>query len=394
MRKRNTIKYLVFANIDLVGVFMLMLAIFSYIMFGMGLWKSDLPSHGWIAEQMLEKHQLFSGNFLMYFLVNLFTLFTGKRYKIRAVLTLFIALSGTAKYAIARESFKEFMTSKISKWAALSLMFVYVVPWMFYFHVFDTSFACGNMFQRRYFVPNVWHNSTIMCQMPFAMLTYLLSVKQFKEYNNRRNWLIAIYVVIGVLFKPSFFFIYMVAYPLIVFNIYGIKREFWCSLIPVGVGLLCVVYEYLTIYYNGGGDGSGVVIDVLQLFTLDFWKIQIPYLIASLIFPVVFLCIYRQRIVADKEFWFVMIMLVCALGIWWCCKETGPRCDHGNFYWQVIVAMWFTYYYILKTTLIDINSLEYNAVNKKSIFVLVLYGVHVLSGLIYLLRYLITEYYG
>jgi hypothetical protein len=393
MKNKSSIKHIVFTNFDVIGVFSLMLAIFSYIMFGMGLWKSDLPSHGWIAEQMLEKKQLFMGNFLMYFLVNLFTFFTGKRYKIRAILTLLIAIASVAKYIIARESFKEFTTSKIARWISLSLMFVYVIPWLYYLQAFGLSYDPGYMFQGRYFVPNVWHNSTIICMMPFAMLTYMLSVKQFKEYSNRRNRLITLYVALGVLIKPSFFFVYAVAYPLVIFGIYGFKKEFWRSLIPVGIGSLCVLYEYLTIYYNGGEDGSGVVIDVLQLFTLDFWEKQGPYLIVSLAFPIVFLCLYWHRIVKDKEFWFVVLMIVCAIGIWWCCKETGPRCDHANFYWQVIVVMWFTYYYILKVTLNDLKSHTFT-LERKGKIVLLLYGLHVLSGLVYLSRYLITENYA
>lgn len=63
---RNIIK----KNLDVIGIFALMVGIFAYIMFVIK-WNSDLPAHAHIAQQMLEEHRLFSTNFLMYFLINL-----------------------------------------------------------------------------------------------------------------------------------------------------------------------------------------------------------------------------------------------------------------------------------------------------------------------------------
>ena len=107
----------------------------------------------------------------------------------------------------------------------------------------------------------------------------------------------------------------------------------------------------MTIYYNGGNDGSGVVIDIMQLFTIDFWKSHGLYLVVSMSLPLLFLILYARDIYKDREFWFVLIMAICGIGMMWCCKETGPRAAHGNFNWQAIAAMWFVYLYILKTTI-------------------------------------------
>lgn len=340
---RNIIK----KNLDAIGIFVLMVGIFAYIMFVVK-WNSDLCAHTYIAQQMLEEHRLFSTNFLMYFLINLLTFFTGAKYPMRAVLVLLLAAANTAKYTIVREAFREWTSSKNAKWAAFAMLFVYIIPLMYFLKPLGIFLSADNMYWG-YYVPNVWHNSTILCMMPFAIACYLLSVKQFKQYTDRRNKYISLFLVLSVLVKPSFFFVYVIAYPIIMLSQYGLSKTFSKSLLPLLAGGICLVYEYVTIYYSGVNDGSSVVIDIAQLFTLDFWQSRILYLVVSLSLPLLFLCLYGRTIVRDPEFWFVLIMLVCGLGIMWCCRETGPRATHGNFGWQTIAAMWFVYFYVLKT---------------------------------------------
>lgn len=342
---RNIIK----KNLDVIGIFALMVGIFAYIMFVIK-WNSDLPAHAHIAQQMLEEHRLFSTNFLMYFLINLLTFFTGAKYPMRAVLVLLLAAANTAKYTIVREAFCEWISSKNAKWAAFAMLFVYVIPLMYFLKPLGIFLSADNMYWG-YYVPNVWHNSTILCMMPFAIACYLLSVKQFKQYTDRRNKYISLFLVLSVLVKPSFFFVYVIAYPIIMLSQYGLSKTFSKSLLPLLAGGICLVYEYVTIYYSGVNDGSSVVIDIAQLFTLDFWQSHILYLVVSLSLPLLFLCLYGHTIVRDPEFWFVLIMLVCGLGIMWCCREMGPRANDGNFHWQAIAAMWFVYFYMLKTAI-------------------------------------------
>lgn len=334
-------------NLDVIGIFALMVSIFAYIMFVIK-WNSDLCAHTYIAQQMLEEHRLFSTNFLMYFLINLLTFFTGAKYPMRAVLVLLLAAANTAKYTIVREAFREWTSSKTAKLASFSMLFVYIIPLMYFLKPLGIFLSADNMYWG-YYVPNVWHNSTILCMMPFAIACYLLSVKQFKQYTDRRNKYISLFLVLSVLVKPSFFFVYVIAYPIIMLSQYGLSKTFSKSLLPLLAGGICLVYEYVTIYYSGVNDGSSVVIDIAQLFTLDFWQSHILYLVVSLSLPLLFLCLYGRTIVRDPEFWFVLIMLVCGLGIMWCCRETGPRATHGNFGWQTIAAMWFVYFYMLKT---------------------------------------------
>lgn len=376
-------------NRDVIGIFALMVSIFAYIMFVVK-WNSDLCAHTYIAQQMLEEHRLFSTNFLMYFLINLLTFFTGAKYPMRAVLVLLLAAANTAKYTIVREAFREWTSSKTAKLASFSMLFVYIIPLMYFLKPLGIFLSADNMYWG-YYVPNVWHNSTILCMMPFAIACYLLSVKQFKQYTDRRNKYISLFLVLSVLVKPSFFFVYVIAYPIIMLSQYGLSKTFSKSLLPLLAGGICLVYEYVTIYYSGVNDGSSVVIDIAQLFTLDFWQSRILYLVVSLSLPLLFLCLYGRTIVRDPEFWFVLIMLVCGLGIMWCCRETGPRATHGNFGWQTIAAMWFVYFYMLKTaTNSEVLLLPQRGGYSQKIM-LIIFGLHVIMGFVYLGKFLVTK---
>lgn len=386
---KESIRNIVRENRDVIGIFALMVGIFAYIMFVIK-WNSDLPAHAHIAQQMPEEHRLFSTNFLMYFLINLLTFFTGAKYPMRAVLVLLLAAANTAKYTIVREAFREWTSSKTAKLASFSMLFVYIIPLMYFLKPLGIFLSADNMYLG-YYVPNVWHNSTILCMMPFAIACYLLSVKQFKQYTDRRNKYISLFLVLSVLVKPSFFFVYVIAYPIIMLSQYGLSKTFSKSLLPLLAGGICLVYEYVTIYYSGVNDGSSVVIDIAQLFTLDFWQSHILYLVVSLSLPLLFLCLYGRTIVRDPEFWFVLIMLVCGLGIMWCCRETGPRATHGNFGWQTIAAMWFVYFYMLKTV-IDSEvspSLQWGGYSRR--VTLIIFGLHVIMGFVYLSKFLVTK---
>lgn len=386
---KESIRNIVRENRDVIGIFALMVGIFAYIMFVIK-WNSDLPAHAHIAQQMLEEHRLFSTNFLMYFLINLLTFFTGAKYPMRAVLVLLLAAANTAKYAIVREAFREWTSSKTAKLASFSMLFVYIIPLMYFLKPLGIFLSADNMYLG-YYVPNVWHNSTILCMMPFVIACYLLSVKQFKQYTDRRNKYISLFLVLSVLVKPSFFFVYVIAYPIIMLSQYGLSKTFSKSLLPLLAGGICLVYEYVTIYYSGVNDGSSVVIDIAQLFTLDFWQSHILYLVVSLSLPLLFLCLYGRTIVRDPEFWFVLIMLVCGLGIMWCCRETGPRATHGNFGWQTIATMWFVYFYMLKTVInSEVSpSLQWGGYSRR--VTLIIFGLHVIMGFVYLGKFLVTK---
>ncbi len=392
----KTLRFVV-SHTDVIVVCLFMLLSFAYVMFGIAD-GSDLPSHAQGAKNMLENNRLFESNFLMYFMVNLLTGFSGNLLLIKVALVVLIALSNTFKYVLVKNEFSQWFPLKQAKIASAALLFVFVIPVFYFMKIFGIFLNTNNMcFQ--YCVPNVWHNSTILCMMPFAILTFFLSVNQFKNYDKKRNKFIVLFVLLSTLIKPSFFFIYVIAYPLCMFVRFRFSKEFFHSLVPILIGCFCVLYEFFTIY--NGSDDSGIAIRVLPLFTFGFWKSRILYFSVSMALPLFFVLIYRKEIEKDYEFWFILIMLVVALGISWCCYETGPRAYHGNFGWQVIAAMWFVYYYMIKIAMKMNHKIQYKnsgivETSRESKLILyklfmVLYSVHVFMGILYLIKYMVTK---
>lgn len=384
-------------NWDAITVFLIMFCVFLFVVFFA---VSDMSDHVYFARVMLQERKLFSGNFLMYLLVNLFSGFSGSIHSTKAALVGLLSVSNTAKYIIVKKAFEQWSQSKQAKLASLALLFVFVVPIFYFLHFFGGTSETGIMYLG-YYVPNVWHNSTILCMMPFAILTYLLSVKQFEDYDKTRNGLIVLFLIIGTLVKPSFFFVYAVAYPILMFSKYRLSREFFFSLIPIVCGCMCVVYQWFTIYTplatveTVNENSSGVAIEILPLFTVEFWEERLVKLLVSMALPIAFVIAYCKEIIKNREFWFVFVMLVVALGMSWCCYETGPRADHGNFGWQVISSMWFVYFYMLKTIVIHDNVGDGSGVhlNKRGWAYISLYSVHVIMGFFYLIRYMVTKAY-
>ncbi|MCK9157170.1 MAG: hypothetical protein M0P12_13990, partial [Paludibacteraceae bacterium] len=141
--------------------------------------------------------------------------------------------------------------------------------------------------------------------------------------------------------------------------------------------------------------GSGVVISLMPMLTIEFWNNKILYLLISLSLPIIFIGLYGKTIKDDFEFWYVSLLLAVALGISWVCQETGSRANHGNFGWQIIAAMWFVYYYMQKHAIIAItsNSLSFKYCIRNKVF-LTLYSIHTMMGFAYLCKIIIFNDLG
>jgi len=381
------IKYNINKNKDLLIVFTGFFILFLIIMYWVG-WQSDLPAHVQIAKEKLENKDYFSGNFLMYTLLNLFSGFSGHRNVMKIVLCLMLSLATALKYGIVRDIFRQLTIYKYAKWVAVSLIFVYIIPMLYFLKPFSPFLYSGNLYFG-YYVPNVWHNSTIIFLFPFALWLYFLSLKQLKNFNNITNIKMIVLVAINIFIKPSFFFVFMCAYPVMLLIKYGIKIYFWKGMFPIFFGILCLIIEYISIY-NQASDGSSVVLLFDPVISMQFWKSKILYLLISLAFPFFYFVTHFNKCISDDEFLYVLLLIIAALGIFFVCYETGPRATHGNFYWQIVISMWLSFYYVVKNNLKDYMENGMTLLNK---ITNVLYSIHVIFGLIYLANILITKTY-
>lgn len=376
--------YKTFKSKDLLVVFSFFLLLFLMIMYLLKE-NSDLPAHVKIANEMYENGKLFSGNFILYLMINIFSFFSGDIDLMNNVLCVVLALATTIKYYIVKEYLSNYLSYKTAIFISLSLLIIYIVPFFSFLKVFGVFQNTNDMYIG-YYVPNVWHNSTIIFLFPFAILLYLLSKEQLISFSVKRNYLISVLVVLNIFIKPSFFFAFIVAYSFLLLIKYGFRIFFKLIFLPLLSGLVSLFIVYTTIYNSN--DGSSVLISFSRILDFDFWFHNSKYLIVSLFLPLLFCLIYYKRIKKDIEFYYLLSLFVVSVGIFYMCEEVGPRASHGNFYWQIIISMWLIFFYISKNIFSKSNLSLLNQNIVKSAYIL-----HFIMGLIYITRILVTSNY-
>ena len=168
--------------------------------------STDIQAHAAMAYSFAVDHDKLTPNFLYFFLVALLSGFT-KYYPVYYVASIVLLCAAIAiKFLLNNFYLKKYAAPGDNKALpfALSFMmlFVFALPGLNFFHVKD--FYLGQL------VPNVWHNSTVIFLMPFAMLLFFKSYELLFSNNQNtdgKNIIqITVLVIINALIKPSFLF--------------------------------------------------------------------------------------------------------------------------------------------------------------------------------------------
>jgi len=363
---------------------------------------NDIHDHAAFSRQMCTGEIPYTGNFLVYLLVNVFSFFTANVTFTEVSLCLLLAFAGTYRYQLSFNKINQVLKSDIptnqpvnqstiqlySHLLALSLLFVFVIPIPSYF-LGDYFMYIGN------YAPNVWHNSTILFLFPFALILFELSYKQLQSFDAKRNWWILGLVVLNLFIKPSFFLVFICAYPVMLLIQFGLRKQFWLGIIPLAVGMALLIIQYIVIYKISGpaaNDSSSVVF-------LPFYKnpelnqdmINIPFaLIFSLFFPLIYVVLNIKRLYNNRLFLYTLLTFVFSILIFFLISETGRRASHGNYYWQIVITTWLCFFVALLSLLKDFKNQGSTIKNK---FLLSVFGIHVLMGVIYFVRILVTGSY-
>ncbi len=185
---------------------------------------------------------------------------------------------------------------------------------------------------------NVWHNSTYIFMMPFAVLLFGAGM-DFLESNGKRGLIeLIVYSILNVLSKPSFFlcfapaFLFMAAW-----RLQGFASRLRAVVSLIGGGI-CLVALYFYIYHydvDGGGIAFGFF-HVWAYYAGDAPWLVIPLATAnSLLLPLIFLFVYADACMKDRAIGFATLLLAVGFFIFAFIYETGEREYHGNMGWQV-----------------------------------------------------------
>jgi hypothetical protein len=356
---------------------------------------NDMHDHAAFARQMCTGEIPYTGNFLVYLLVNVFSFFTANVAATEISLCFLLAFAGAYRYYLTQKMIIDLVgnryRSSSNYWStiflAISMLFVFAIPIPSYFSD-DYFMYIGN------YVPNVWHNSTILFLFPFAMLLFRLSFKQLQQYNSKRNWWILLLILLNLFIKPSYFFVFICVYPLLLLINYKFKKEFWYSIIPLIIGFACLMVEYWVIYKTTTPAHKEVSSVVFMPFYKNPEFAELSLLPLSMFFSILFPLLYTllniPKVIKSQLFWYTALSFVVSVLIFFFISESGPRASHGNFYWQIVVCTWFSFFVALLALLKDFK-LEGKSL--KNISLLSVFSLHVLMGLIYFVRLLMTGYY-
>jgi len=357
---------------------------------------NDIHDHAAFARQMCTGEIPYTGNFLVYLLVNVFSFFTAKVTSTEISLCVLLAFAGAYRYFLSQRKINAVLnhgqTSPADSWMsvilALCMLFVFVIPIPSYL-TDDKYMYIGN------YVPNVWHNSTILFLFPFAILLFELSFRQLKEFNNKRNIGIFFLILLNLFIKPSYFFVFVCVYPVLLLSKYKLKKEFWLSIIPLVVGLFFLIGEYWVIYKTGTPSGKVVASSVVFLpfyRSPEFADLElIPIsMFFSLLFPILYTLFNLPFMLKSRLFWYTFLSFVVSVLIFFFISESGPRASHGNFYWQIVICTWFCFFVALLSLVKDFKAAGRTF---KNMLLATVFSAHVVIGIIYLVRMMMTGVY-
>lgn len=374
-----------------IGILMLIYYYFTFII------DSDIPDHIKSLTSYLEGSAPIRANFLYYFTVYLFSFFSSNSTVLCWVSVFVLAFATFFKYVLVKKIIvSELSTSYtnpilLSSLLSFLLLFSFSLPSILVFKGLLSTYSLTH---------NVWHNSTAIFVMPFVILLFWTSLKQLKEFQVKRLFIITVLMVITVLVKPSFIFVYVLAYPIFLFKKFRFSRLFWINLIPIILAFLMIVVEYYFIYVTSKGDDkSSIGIDLFHIINTRYahgnWfyilAVFISTVVSGFLFPIVLL--YRNRTLFKEEMiQFALLCVVIGIIIGSTLYETGSRSLHGNLGWQNIMCSFllFLVCIVQLLKLIAVNPLGWRAYRIE----ISIFGLHFLSGILYFFKVLVTASYS
>ena len=353
--------------------------------------QTDIQLHAQFIKDYAYGNKPFQVNFLYYFTVYILTFFSSKSSAL-LVMSVYVLTGATfAKYYIVKTIFLKNISNITVKTATLSsffLLFCFSLPILYFF---------VDYFYLLNFPPNVWHNSTTIFVMPFVLLLFWVSKKQLDSHKIQNLYYICVLIILNAFIKPSFLFVYLIVYPILLLKTYTFfKKVFWINLIPIFIACLLILGEYYLIYFGKDSNNeSSVIIDFFYFYKnwSNGFNVVLALLIAllsSLLFPLVTI-IKNKEMLKSKMIQFSILALVLSVIISVSLRETGARENDGNFLWQSFMCVFLLFFSCLFQLITLINKPE----NKWKNYIpeLSVFGLHFISGIVYLINIFITNNY-
>lgn len=247
---------------------------------------------------------------------------------------------------------------------------------------------------------SVWHNSTTIALTPFALLLFYYSY-QYTLLGKREEIIkILLLSIINILIKPSFFFVFIVSFPIFLFAVNRklIRKHFVLLAISGILSILVLLTEYYFIYKLNildevyyQGNTSKVVFAPFVVWEM-YSKTKFLDLLVSISFPITVLIYYRKTsIVKNSILFYAVLIFTISMLIMILFAEDGPRIHHFNFIWQAIVSNYILFVVCMALWMKIVSSKE--VIGFREYITLSIFLLHVISGVLYLYKILATNSY-
>lgn len=352
--------------------------------------RNDMLSHAGFIVKAIEAKFL-PPNFLYYLSVSLVTFFSTniKYVLIGSVVVLAAAL--TLKFWVTVRCAAEWIGISHKKnaynlllFSSLGLLFLFCLP------------LPGQNWYLGQFPPNIWHNSTTIFLMPFAILLFFYSYKYLDTANPNVLYIVTIYTVLNVLIKPSFFFSFALIFPIFGLFRFGFRKSFLQACLPVTIGAIGIIIQYFLIYHNPeynklvGSEGTTVAIGWLYVWRSISTNIPLS-IFNSLLLPLLFMLGYPKTFFSDNRIRYAFALLLAGMIIFAVFYETGNRAFHGNFGWQNIISNYLLHFTIMIVFIELITNKRY--ISKYDYLLIGVFIFEVIIGIAYVIKYIATGEY-
>lgn len=349
---------------------------------------SDVPNHILILQKSSQLG-IFPVNFLYYFMLKIFSGFQNTADILLPTAILLLSMATTAKFLITYHFMNTRILNKDKLWQGIVLFVSFAL-------LFVHAVYIPGLVQNHYLgqiTPNIWHNSTTIFLMPFALLLFLKSFTYLTNPDRATIIKIAFLLLLNVAVKPSFVFCFVVVFSLFCLIGFKFTKYLFYGLFAVTLAIAAILIQYYLIYAlqlnNFFGQSTGVEISFLEVWRYYSKNIPVSILL-SFIFPFTYLLCYPAEIIKSKLLQYAASYMLVAIVIFSVFAESGFYKYHANFSWQLIIS---SYILFMVCTTSFLGQIKEYGLQLKDYLVIVGFLAHLFCGIEYLIYYSNTLYF-
>lgn len=348
---------------------------------------TDLSLH---IEQIVKINKgevILPSHFLFFGLVSISTLLSSNIGIVSIATCVFLSLSIVAKFIVTNNILKDQLAFKEKKFQYIPL----IVSFLLIFVINMPSKPMWINVQP----PISWHNSTTIFVFPFVLLMFYYSYKMLVSdfFDRNRLLIMTLLGCVIMLIKPNYILVFFVAYPLMNFYLYGLRKRFIISAIPLFVFAIVLLLQFYYTYTYAAISEKNEMYRNVKIFVEPFhaWKkissnITLSF-VSWVLYPLFFCFFYLRKIYRNNLWIYTVINFFAAFAIFILFTEKeadGKNIGAVNFLWQAILC---SYILFLVSVMLNVKIVqEKGKLDKKDWFLVLVFLYHPIAGLIYILR--------